>query len=63
MSRADREERTGLAAEVRRQASASLTSRYLRSLPMFQVEPDLPAAVRELLGEIDRAERAEKRPG
>lgn len=57
MARVTGQTQQHLSAQIRRQISAELTSRYLRALPGFKVEPELPAALREKLEEIERRER------
>jgi hypothetical protein len=42
---------------VRRQIGSDANRRYLRELPIFRVEPHLPAKLRSLLEAIDRNER------
>ncbi|CAN7333077.1 hypothetical protein [Mesorhizobium sp. LjRoot246] len=46
----------GLAIEVRRQFTAETVTRFLRTLPAFRTEADIPERFRELLDRLDRAE-------
>lgn len=46
----------GLAREVRRQFGAEAMTRFLRTLPTFRPEADLPDRFRELLDRLDGAE-------
>jgi hypothetical protein len=49
---------------IRRQIGSDANRRYLRELPIFRVEPHLPAKLRSLLEAIDRNERkGADRPG
>ncbi|WP_027060221.1 hypothetical protein [Mesorhizobium loti] len=50
------EKREGLAAEVRRQFGAEAMTRFLRSLPAFRPEADIPNRFTELLDRLDRLE-------
>jgi len=50
------EKRERLAAEVRRQFGADAMKRFLRTLPTFSTEADLPDRFRELLDRLDRLE-------
>ncbi|MDQ2632942.1 MAG: hypothetical protein M3Y43_00880 [Pseudomonadota bacterium] len=45
-----------LQTEIRRQFGSAGTSRFLRALPGFQVEQQLPDRFADLLSELDRAE-------
>ena len=42
-----------LAAEVRRQFGAEAMTRFLRTLPAFRAEADIPDHFRELLDRLD----------
>lgn len=46
-----------LSPEVRRQIGSEPMRRFVRSLPPFAVKPDVPAHMRDLLDELDRAEK------
>jgi hypothetical protein len=46
-----------LSPEVRRQIGSEPMRRFVRSLPPFAVKPDVPAHLRDLLDELDRAEK------
>lgn len=45
-----------LQEEIRKQFGSAGTSRFLRSLPGFQVDQGIPERFRNLLNELDRAE-------
>jgi hypothetical protein len=49
-----------LSPEVRRQIGSEPMRRFVRSLPPFAVKPDVPAHLRDLLDELDRAEKKTK---
>jgi len=51
----------GLAATIRRQTGADRIKRYLRSLPQFRLDDDLPDELGRLLSELDRAEARARR--
>ena len=54
----DRPDKPGiLREEIRRQFNSNGVIRYLRSMEVFQVEEDVPQDMRNLLAELDRAER------
>ncbi|WP_353643525.1 hypothetical protein [Mesorhizobium sp. WSM2239] len=46
-----------LSPEVRRQMGSDSMRRFVRSLPPFAVKPDVPAHLRDLLDQLDRAEK------
>jgi hypothetical protein len=46
----------GLATEVRRQIGAAAMTRFLRTLPTFRAESDIPDRFTELLQRLDAAE-------
>ncbi|HTV68523.1 MAG TPA: hypothetical protein VMF90_08305 [Rhizobiaceae bacterium] len=52
-----------LAATIRRQAGAERNQRYLRSLPQFKLDGDMPDELGRLLSELDRAEVKARRGG
>ena len=56
MSSRVREKKKELANGIRRLIGSEANARYLRALPLFSVERDLPADLRSLLLEIDRSE-------
>ena len=58
---ANSEEGNRLAYEIGRQFADDTTTRYLRSLPLFQAESGLPDRFVALLGELERSERAGNR--
>jgi hypothetical protein len=56
MSRNDGERREGLSADIRRQLGTQATMHFLRTLPAFHTEPDIPDRLRELLDRLDAME-------
>jgi hypothetical protein len=46
----------GLAADIRRQMSTEATKRFLRNLPAFHADNDIPEHFRELLNRLDDVE-------
>ncbi|WP_214476167.1 NepR family anti-sigma factor [Mesorhizobium sp. dw_380] len=48
-----------LATEVRRQLGAEAMTRFLRTLPAFRIEADIPDRFRDLLDRLDRVENEE----
>lgn len=54
---ANSDESNRLAHEIGRQFADDTTTRYLRSLPLFQAEAGLPDRFVALLGELERSER------
>jgi hypothetical protein len=56
MTRNKGEKAEALATEVRRQFGAETVTRFLRTLPAFRTEADLPDRFRELLDRLDGAE-------
>ena len=56
MTRNKAEKGEELAAEVRRQFGAEAMTRFLRTLPAFRAEADIPDRFRELLDHLDRLE-------
>ncbi|RUW93359.1 hypothetical protein [Mesorhizobium sp. M7A.F.Ca.US.010.02.1.1] len=53
------EKAEGLAIEIRRQFGAEAVTRFLRTLPAFRTEADIPDRLRELLDRLDGAERGD----
>jgi hypothetical protein len=47
------------AFEMRRQMTSGQMRRFVRSLPAFQVEPDLPDPFADLLNKLDSAQAPE----
>lgn len=45
-----------LAADIRRQFGSEATKRFLRSLPAFRTEADIPDQFRDLLDRLDGIE-------
>ncbi len=57
----NRERQGTLAAEIRRQIGAAQNTRYLRSLPLFELPQNDNERFEELLRQVDHAaERAER---
>ncbi|RWC33059.1 MAG: hypothetical protein EOS27_04330 [Mesorhizobium sp.] len=56
MKRNKGEKAERLATEIRRQFGAEAVTRFLRTLPAFRTEADIPERFRELLDRLDRAE-------
>lgn len=50
------ERREGLDADVRRQFGTEATTRFLRTLPAFRTELDIPDRFKELLDRLDGIE-------
>lgn len=57
MTRDKAEKGKRLAAEVKRQFGAEAMTRFLRTLPAFRPETDIPNRFKELLDRLDRLER------
>ncbi|MEO5756827.1 MAG: hypothetical protein ABIQ51_08225 [Mesorhizobium sp.] len=56
MTRNTGERREGLATEIRRQFGNEATTRFLRTLPAFRTEADIPDQFRQLLDRLDGIE-------
>lgn len=56
MSRNNGDQSRTLPASIRRQFGTEANVRYLRSLPAFRVDAELPADLREILDEMKRKE-------
>jgi hypothetical protein len=56
MTRNKGEKGERLATEVRRQFGAEAVTRFLRTLPAFRTETDIPDRLRELLDRLDGVE-------
>jgi hypothetical protein len=56
MTRNKGDRREGLAADIRRQLGTEATTRFLRTLPAFRIEADIPDHFRELLDRLDGIE-------
>lgn len=48
--------REELAADIKRQMGTEATKRFLRTLPAFHLQAELPEHLRELLDRLDGAE-------
>ncbi|CAH2395730.1 hypothetical protein [Mesorhizobium ventifaucium] len=57
-ARNDDERRERLAAGLRRQFGTEATIRFLRALPAFRTENDIPDRFKELLDRLDGIERS-----
>lgn len=49
-----------ISKEIKRQIGQQANTRYLRGLPLFRVDNELPKSFHGLLRKIDRAERRQK---
>lgn len=58
MSRSNDDQPHILAATIRRQIGSEANARFLRSMPAFRVDAELPTDLRDMLRELDRAEAA-----
>lgn len=56
MSRTNGEKRDGLAVDIRRQLGNETTKRFLRTLPAFRAETDIPDRLKKLLDRLDGIE-------
>lgn len=56
MSRSSGATPNEISKEIRRQIGQAANKRFLRSLPQFHVDPDLPEPFTGLLAEIERTE-------
>ena len=56
MSRSNGDTSNTLPASIRRQACTEANRRYLRALPEFRVDAELPLDLHRMLGEMERAE-------
>ncbi|TPO11585.1 hypothetical protein FJ987_18420, partial [Mesorhizobium sp. CU2] len=50
------DKRGEIAADLRRQLGSEATQRFLRAMPAFRLETDMPKHFRELLDRLDRAD-------
>ena len=51
-----RDRREELAADIKRKMGTEATKRFLRTLPAFRLQADLPEHLRELLDRLEGAE-------
>ena len=51
--------RAELANDIRRQAGSEATKRFLRTLPAFRLEKEVPRRLSDLLDRLDEAENAD----
>jgi hypothetical protein len=63
MTRREATTSSALAGEICHQLGSPGVARYLSSLRTFSVEPGLPERLRDLLGELQRAEAHRQRNG
>ena len=56
MTRNNGDRRESLAGDIRRQLSTEATTRFLRTLPAFRTEADIPDHFKELLDRLDGVE-------
>ena len=61
MSRSSGPRPNEISKEIKRQIGQPANTRYLRALPLFRVDDEVPERLRGLLREIDGAERRQKR--
>ncbi|MER8374142.1 hypothetical protein [Mesorhizobium sp. M1409] len=59
MTRKRTEKAERLATEVRRQLGAEAVTRFMRTLPAFRTEADIPDRFRKLLDRLDGAEKSD----
>jgi hypothetical protein len=55
--------RAELANDIRRQAGSEATKRFLRTLPAFRLENEMPRQLSDLLDSLDDAEAGDKGSG
>ncbi|RWB61307.1 MAG: hypothetical protein EOQ47_00225 [Mesorhizobium sp.] len=55
----DSNRRAKLAADIRRRVGTEATKRFLRTLPAFRLEKEVPKRLTELLDRLDEAEAGE----
>ncbi|HET9535325.1 MAG TPA: hypothetical protein VFP43_08275 [Mesorhizobium sp.] len=58
-----KKERDSLPANIVRQVKTEANRRYLRSLPVFRVESELPDDFRDMLKRMEREEKSDPRQG
>ncbi len=63
MSRHGNNSAAALQEEIRKQLGSSSTTRFVRSLPAFQVDHAMPERLTSLLAELARAEAAQRNSG
>lgn len=56
MSRTNGEKHDALAVDIRRQLGNETTKRFLRTLPAFRTETDIPDRLKKLLDRLDGIE-------
>lgn len=61
MSRSGGPQPNEISKQITRQIGQQANTRYLRALPLFRVDNELPTSFKGLLTEIDRAERSRNR--
>lgn len=60
MSRSGGPRPNEISKEIKRQIGQQANTRYLRALPLFRVDNELPQSFHGLLHDIDRAEHRQK---
>lgn len=63
MSRNGKNSASILQEEIRRQAGSVPTTRFIRSLPAFRIDQEMPELFSSLLAELDRAEADQRNAG
>ncbi|RWM08855.1 MAG: hypothetical protein E5X80_02615 [Mesorhizobium sp.] len=53
------ERRAALANDIRREVGSEATKRFLRTLPAFRLEKEVPKRLTDLLDRLDEAEAGE----
>jgi hypothetical protein len=53
-----KDQRQNLPATIVGQIGSESNTRYLRSLPVFHVDPELPEEIRGILDDLERSEAA-----
>ncbi|MCB1470720.1 MAG: hypothetical protein KDK08_27015 [Rhizobiaceae bacterium] len=61
MAKEQREPRERLAKDIRRQIGTQANATFLRRLPVFAINDELPDELNALLGQLDKVERSEGR--
>ncbi|PSJ55601.1 hypothetical protein C7I85_26475 [Mesorhizobium soli] len=51
-----------LATEIMRQFGSETLTRFMRSLPAFKPDPELPRSLLDLLGRLDEEEGSQSHP-
>lgn len=56
MARGSKKMNNTLVAEIRRQIGTETMARFVRSLPAFKPDPELPRVLLDLLGKLEQEE-------